>query len=195
MIGTVGSADKAKIAKKAGAQPHDPLPRGGFRQAGRRDHQGRRNARSSTTASARRPSRPRSTASSRSAMFASYGSAFGRDRGVRHRPARRERARCSRPGRPCSPSWPTARGSRRWRATSSGSVGNGDVKIRIGRKLAARRGGRGAPGARGARDDGLDRAVRRERPEPAAAVPSLAMIAPTSPPMPARRLARQAAPI
>ena len=40
VIGTVGSSDKAKVAKKAGRESHDPLSRGGFRQARRGDHQG-----------------------------------------------------------------------------------------------------------------------------------------------------------
>ena len=41
VIATVGSADKAKLAKKCGRQARHPLPRGGLRRSRRRDHQGR----------------------------------------------------------------------------------------------------------------------------------------------------------
>ena len=62
VIGTVGSAEKAKLAKKAGAQHTILYREEDFAKRVGRDHQGREMRTSSTTASARRPSRPRSTA-------------------------------------------------------------------------------------------------------------------------------------
>ena len=41
VIGTVGSKDKAELAKANGCAPHDPLPRGGFRRAREGDHRRR----------------------------------------------------------------------------------------------------------------------------------------------------------
>ena len=112
-------AGKGQARQEGGRASHDPLPRGGFRQAGRGDHQGRemrgrlrRRRQGDVSRLARLPQAVRHVRELRLGL--------GRDRGVRHRPARRARARCSRPGRRCSPSWPTGRGSRRWRATFSG---------------------------------------------------------------------------
>ena len=67
VIGTVGSKEKAELAKANGCAPRDPLSRRGFRRARSRRSPAASCARWSMTASARRRSRPRSTASSRSA--------------------------------------------------------------------------------------------------------------------------------
>ena len=77
VIGTVGSPEKAKIAKKAGAKHVDPLPRGGFRRARRARSPRARNATSSTTASARRPFPASLDCLKPFGMFASFGSASG----------------------------------------------------------------------------------------------------------------------
>ena len=41
VIGTVGSRGESRARQKGGREAHDSLSRGGFRQAGERDHQGR----------------------------------------------------------------------------------------------------------------------------------------------------------
>ena len=92
----------------------------GLRRPRRRRSPKAANAPSSTTASARRPSRPRSTACGRSACLRATGRRPGRWRRSTSGCSAR-RARCSRRGRRCSRSLPTAPGWRRWRRICSRS--------------------------------------------------------------------------
>ena len=120
---------------------------GGFRRAGRRDHQGRemrrrlrrrrqddvpRLARLPAAVRRLRELRLRVRARSRRSISASSA----------------RRARCSPRGRRCSPSSPTARVSRPWPRSCSRSSRSGVVKVEISEKRAARRGGAGATRSR-----------------------------------------------
>ena len=118
----IGSSARRKRPRspRRRAQAHHPLSRGGFRQAGRRDHQGRempRGLRRGRQGDLPRLARlPEAVRGVRELWL-----------GLRRRSRRstsgfwRRRARCSRPGRPSPPSWRTARGPRKWRATCSAS--------------------------------------------------------------------------
>ena len=120
VIGCVGSAEKAALAKKAGAKhtilyrDEDFAKRVDEITKGAKCHVVYDGVGKATFPASLDCLRP-------FGVFASFGSASGGDRGVQHRSSWRRRARCSRPGRPCSPSWRIAPGPRKWRATCSAS--------------------------------------------------------------------------
>ncbi len=118
VIGTVGSPEKAKIAKKAGAQ-HTILYREedfakrveeitrGAEMRGRL----RRRRQGDFSGFARLPQALRHVRELRLGL--------GRDRGLRPRPARPQGLALRHPADACSPSSPTGRATRTWRASSS----------------------------------------------------------------------------
>ena len=131
VIGTVGSTDKAKIAKKAGAH-HTIL----YREedfAKRVEEITRvRNARSSMTASARRRFPLRSTVSGRSGRSRASARPLAASRPSTSA-SLAARARCSPPVRRCSPSWADRARLEKMARDLFRVVGNGQVTVRIGR--------------------------------------------------------------
>ena len=133
VIGTVGSEDKAKIAKKAGAK-HVILYRDedfavrvkeltkGAKCAVVYDGVGKATFPASLDCLAP------------FGMFASYGSASGGIQVLSTWRCFRKKDRCSRPVRRSLPFSPIARGSTGWRAISSRSSPTGDVKIPVSQK-------------------------------------------------------------
>ena len=116
VIGCVGSAEKAALAKKAGAKhtilyrDEDFAKRVDEITKGAKCHVVYDGVGKATFPASLDCLRP-------FGMFVSFGSASGGDRSRSTLAFWRRRARCSRPGRPCSRSWRIAPGPRRWRAS------------------------------------------------------------------------------
>ena len=134
VIGTVGSPEKAKLAKKAGAHHTILYREEDFAKRVEEITKGEKCAvvydgvgKATFPGFARLPQAVRHVRELRLGL--------GRDRGVRHRPPWRARARSSPPGRRSSPSWPTGRGREKMARDLFRAVGNGDVTIHIGRRL------------------------------------------------------------
>ncbi len=156
VIGCVGSAGKGRARQEGGRETHDPLPRGGFRQAGRARSPRARNAHV-VYDGVGKATFPASLDCLRPfGVFVSFGSASGGDRGVRHRPFGAEGLAVRHPADPVHVHG-GSRAAEKMARDLFRVVGSGDVKIQIGGKLAARRGRRGACRAREARNDGLAR--------------------------------------
>ena len=118
VIGTVGSAEKAKLAKKAGAQHVILYREEDFAERVAEITKGEKCARGLRRRRQGDVSRLRSIASGRSACSRASARPRAGSRGSTSAFWGR-RARCLRPGPRCSRSSPIGRGSRKWRATCS----------------------------------------------------------------------------